>query len=104
MWGNRHQTCLVCGFPCQGDYMSTLIGLGKMRDSILLNGGRPPFRLQGGLLRELSPLHAQLQAAHCPTPLHVDNYRMSGGRGQIAGSSSSRSHHAWNVEDMATFS
>ncbi|KAK8339329.1 hypothetical protein V6Z12_A08G027000 [Gossypium hirsutum] len=29
---------------------------------------------------------------------------MSGGRGQIAGSSSSRSHHAWNVEDMATFS
>ncbi|TYI12994.1 hypothetical protein ES332_A08G027100v1 [Gossypium tomentosum] len=87
MWGNRHQTCLICGFPCQGDYMSTLVGLGKMRDSILLNGGRPPFRLQGGLLRELSPLHAQLQAAHCPTPLHVDNYRMSGMSVQLRGCS-----------------
>lgn len=57
-----------------------------MRDSILLNGGRPPFRLQRGLVWEPSHLHAHLQAAHCPTPLHLDNYRMSGMSLQLRGS------------------
>lgn len=63
------------------------LGLGKMNERLYF--ARPLFRLQRGLVREFSHVHAQRQAAHCPSPLHVD-YWMSGMSLQLGGCSIGR--------------